>query len=117
MVGTLCAANPAISSAWLSLLQRRRQILDQIIRMLEPGREANESFAEPERGAHLRLQALMRRGGRMRHETLGIAEIVRDFCELQLVEHAECCGLPAFHLETDQRRATAHLLLHQSRLR
>ena len=58
------------------LLQRRGQILDQIVRMLEPRREADEALADAERGAVLRLQALMRRGRRMRDEALGVAEIV-----------------------------------------
>src|SRR6185369_16741781 len=111
--------HPTSASAWLAsrLLQRRRQILDQIVRMLEPRGEADEALADAERGAVFRLQALMRRGCRMRDEALGVAEIVRDLRELQLVEHAERGRLAALDLEADQRRAAAHLLLHQRGLR
>src|SRR5690349_24381665 len=52
------------------LLQRLRQILDQIVRMFQPRGEANESVADAEFGARLRRQALMGRGGRMRDEAL-----------------------------------------------
>src|SRR2546430_10794163 len=38
------------------LLQRRRKILDQIVGMLEPGRKANEAFADAELSARLRCQ-------------------------------------------------------------
>src|SRR5262245_39418851 len=58
------------------LLQRGRKILDQIIGMLEPGREADEALADAEFGARLRRQPLMRRGRRMGDEALGVAEIV-----------------------------------------
>src|SRR6478609_11788410 len=98
------------------LLQRRGQILDQIVRVLQPRREADEALADAERGAVLRLEALMRRGGRMRDEALGVAEIVRDLRQLEFVEHAERRLLAALDLEADQRRAATHLLLHQCSL-
>src|SRR3954470_20845688 len=101
----------------LRLLQRRREILDQIVGMLEPGGEADEALADAERGAVLRLEALVRRRRGMGDETLGVAEIVRDLRELELVEHAERRRLATLDLEADQRRAAAHLLLHQRGLR
>ena len=73
--------------------------------MLEPGREANETFADAEFGARLRRQPLMRRGRRMGDEALGVAKIVRDPRDLQAVEAAERTGLAALDLETDQGRA------------
>src|SRR3954467_4097091 len=85
--------------------------------MLKPRREADEALADAERSAVLRLEALMRRGGRMRDEALGVAEIVRDLGKLELVEHAERRLLAALDLEADQRRAAAHLLLHEGCLR
>src|SRR4051795_7493886 len=89
MVGTLRFDHPTMSNAWLRLLQRRGQILDQVVRVLKPRREADEALADAERGAVLRLEALMRRRCRMRDEALGVAEVVRDLGELELVEHAE----------------------------
>src|SRR6185312_2505739 len=99
------------------LLQRRRKILDQIIGMLEPGGEADKAFADAELGARLRRQPLMRRGRGMGDEALGVAEIVGDARDPQRVEAAERGLLAALDLEADQRRAGAHLLLHQLSLR
>src|ERR1700676_1841485 len=50
------------------LLQRRVQILDQIVRMFEPGRESDKTFADPEFSARLGRQPLMRGGGRVGDE-------------------------------------------------
>ena len=73
------SANPPYDSDGASrLLERRRQILDQIVRMLEADREADEAFADAELGAVLGLQPLVRRRRRMGDEALGVAEIVRD---------------------------------------
>src|ERR1700756_3556639 len=81
--------HPTIPRSWLRPLQRRRQILDQIIGMLESRGEADKTLADAERGAIFRLQALLRRGGRVCHEALGVAEIVGNLGKLELVEHAE----------------------------
>src|SRR5450755_2321953 len=99
------------------LCQRRLHILDQIIGMFEPDREADEAFADAEFGARLRCQSLMRRRGGMGDEALGVAEIVRNPRQLQSVEEAERARLAAPDLEADQGRAGAHLFFHQSRLR
>src|SRR6266446_2467819 len=58
------------------LLQRLLQILDQIVAVLEAGRESDKTFADAELGSRLRRQPLMRGGGRMGDEALGVAEIV-----------------------------------------
>src|SRR4029078_10091132 len=92
------------------LLQRLRQILDQIVCMLESRREANETVADAEFGARVRLEPLMRGGRGMRDKAFGVAEIVGDPRKLQRVEASERAGLAALHLEGDQRRAAAHLL-------
>src|SRR5579871_6295919 len=81
------------------LLQRLVEILDQVVGMLEPGGEADESFADAEFGAGFRLQSLMRGGGGMGDDALGVAEIVGDACELQRVEAAESGCLAALDLE------------------
>src|SRR2546429_9555386 len=83
------------------LPQRRLKILDQIIGMFEPGREANETFADAEFGARLRCQPLMRRRRGMRDEALGVAEIVGNPRDLQRVEAAERSLLAALDLEAD----------------
>src|ERR687896_535368 len=99
---TCCVATRVADSR---LLQRLRKILDQIIRMLEPGGEADKALADAELGARLRRQPLMRRGRRMGDEALGVAEIVGDARDLQRIEDAEGGGLAALDLEADQRRA------------
>ena len=66
-----------------ALLQRRLQILDQIVGMFEAGGVADEAVADPELGACFRRKPLMRRGRRMGDEALGVAEIVGDARELQ----------------------------------
>src|ERR1700753_3613129 len=107
----------AIRSESLGFRQRRIQILNQVIRMLQPGGEANETFADAELGTGLRRQPLMRRGGRMGDEALGVAEIVGNLGEPQAVERTERGGLAALDLEADQGRARAHLLLDGRGLR
>src|SRR5450432_736800 len=100
-----------------SFLQRRGEILDQVVGMFEAGGETDEALADAEFGAGLGRQPLMRGGRGMRDEALGVAEIVRDQRQLKGVEAAERRRLAALDLEADQRRAGAHLLLHHRRLR
>src|SRR6185312_2013214 len=94
----------------LHVLQRSVEILDYVIRMFESRGEADEAFADAEFGARLRREPLMRGRGGVRDQALGVAEIVGDPRELEPVETAEGARLAALHLETDQRRAGAHLL-------
>src|SRR2546430_14118438 len=86
-------------------LQRRIQILDQVVGMLEPGREAHETFADAELGARFRREPLMGCRGGVGGEALGVAEIVRGGRNLQPREEAEWAGLAALGLKTDPRRA------------
>src|SRR3974390_2666813 len=85
------------------LLQRRVQILDQVVRMFEPGRETYKALADAEFGARFRRQPLMRGGGGMGDEALGVTQIVRDARQLQCVEAAEGGGFAALDLEANQR--------------
>ena len=71
------------------LLQRRLQILDQIVAVFEPDREPDKALADAEFGARFGRQPLMRGGGGMGDEALGVAEIVGDPRDLQRVERAE----------------------------
>src|SRR4051794_35627196 len=59
-------------------IQSRQQILDDVVGMLEPDRQAHQAVADAEFGALLGLQSLVRRRGRMGNQALGVAEIVRD---------------------------------------
>src|SRR5258707_14329257 len=111
-----CNSPLAIRPLASRLLQRRLQILDQIVLMFKPGRESDKAFADPEFGARLRRQPLMRGGGGMGDEALGVAEIVGNPRYLQRVEAAERGRLAALDLEADQRRSAAHLLLDQGGL-
>ena len=61
--------------------------------------------------------ALVRGGRRMGDQALGVAEIVGDAHQLERVLERERALLAARHLERDQRRAAAHLLLHDRGLR
>src|SRR6476646_5803780 len=70
-------------------IQRRQQILDQVVRVLEPGREAHQPVADAELSALRRRQALVGGRGRMRDQALGVAQIVGDADELETVEEAE----------------------------
>src|SRR5260221_12040829 len=81
-------------------LQRRVQILDQVVAVFESGRESDQTFADPEFGARLRRQPLMRGGRRMGDEALGVAEIVGNPRNLQRVERAERGRLAALDLES-----------------
>src|ERR1035437_2135992 len=81
------------------LLQRRQQILDQIVAVFEAGREPDKTLADPEFGARLWRQPLMRGGRRMGDEALGVAEIVGNPPQLQPVESAERRRLAALDLE------------------
>src|SRR6478735_11568611 len=89
------------------LLQRLLQVLDQIVAVLEARRESDKAFADAEFGPGLRCKALMRGGGRMGDQALGVAEIVRDTRDLHRVETTERRRLAALDLEADQRRSGA----------
>ena len=89
------------------LLQRPQQILDQIVGVLEPDRQAHQPVADAELGALRRRQPLMRGGGRMRDQALGVAEIVGDGDQLEPIEEAEGAFLAALDLERDQVGAGA----------
>ena len=99
------------------LLQRRQQILDQVVGMLEAGRKPDQPVADAKLGALLRRQPLMRRRRRMRDQAFGVAEIVGDADQLQRVEKAERAFLAAFDFERAQRRAGPHLLCDDVGLR
>src|ERR1700726_172313 len=98
-------------------LQRLLQILDQIVAMFEAGGEPDKSFADAEFGARIRRQPLVRGGGRMGDEALGVAEIVGNPRDFERIETPERTRLAALDLESDQRRSGAHLLFHQCGLR
>src|SRR3974377_1628448 len=78
--------------------------------MLEAGGEADQSVPDAELRALLRREPLMRGCGRVSHQALGIAEIVGDTDQPQIVEEAEGAFLAARYLERAQRRSRAHLL-------
>src|SRR5450755_2510267 len=71
------------------LLQRGLQILNQVVLVLEPGGKSDKTFADAEFGARLRRQPLVRGGGGMGDEALGVAEIVGNPRDLQPVEGTE----------------------------
>src|SRR5687768_1889129 len=92
----------------LSGPERLRQILDQVLRILEPDRQPQHPVGDAEALPLLRREPLMRGGGGMGDEALRIAEIVRDVDELEAVQRAEGAFLSARQLERDQGRAAPH---------
>ena len=93
----------------LDCIQSHQQILDQIVWVLEAGREADQSIADAEFGALRGRQPLMRGRSWVRDQALGVAEIVGDADELQGIEEAEGALLAALDLERAQRRSRLHL--------
>src|SRR5690348_5168415 len=73
----------AVAAVALNRLQRRHHIVDQIVGMLEPARQADHAVADAELGALLRLEPLVRRRRRMGDQALGIAEVVGDAHKLE----------------------------------
>src|SRR5271165_486804 len=82
--------------------QRRQHVLDDVVGMLEPDREAYQAVADTEFGALRRSKPLMRRRRRMRDEALGVAEIVADANELERILETERGVLAAFDVERDE---------------
>src|SRR5580692_8624224 len=97
--------------------QRRHDVLDQVVGVLEAGGEAQEPVADAELVALRRREALVRGGGRVRDQALGVAEIVADAYQLERVLEAEGAGLAALDLERHQGRAAPHLLERHRGLR
>ena len=76
-----------------------------------------EIAADPGRGQARVVELGVRGGGRVGDQRLGIAEVVGDVDDLQLVEHLERPVLAAVELEGDDGAAAAHLPLGQVMLR
>ena len=62
----------------LRLLQPCVQILDQVVGMFEASGKADEAVADPEFAARFWRKPLVRGGGGMRDQALGVAEVVGD---------------------------------------
>src|SRR5918996_3943435 len=71
------------------LAQGLVEILDQVGRVLEPNREAQEVRVDAEVEALGLGEALVGRGGRMRDQRLGVPQVVRDADQAQAVQHLE----------------------------
>ena len=94
---------------------------DQIVGAFQPDRDADHAVAEPDRGAALRAHRPVSRRRRMGDKRFGVAEVVGDVDQPQLVEHFEGPllrgALRAVELEGDNRSAAGHLTLGQVVLR
>src|SRR5258708_11153943 len=91
-------------------VQRRQQVLDQIVGVLESGRKSDQPIPNAELRPLIRRKPLMCGRGRMRDQTLCIAEVVGDADQLQPIEETEGAFLAAFDFEGAKRRAGTHLL-------
>src|SRR4029079_8232604 len=88
-----------------------------ILDVFKPDGEAHAPVENAELGTLLWFQPLMRGGRRVRHEALGVAEIVGDLEDLERVHETEGLALPTLHLESDHWTATRHLPLGELSLR
>jgi hypothetical protein len=81
--------------------KHRIQRLSQIkIRSLSKAHaDPQHPLADPHFRAHCRRQAGMGCGGRVRHQRLGIADVVRNIDHLERVEHLVRGLTPAIDLE------------------
>src|SRR5258708_7861416 len=80
--------------------------------MFEPDRYTHQSVADAELGALWRREPLVRCRRRVRDQAFRVAEIVADANELERILKTERAALAAFDFKSNERRAAAHLLLH-----
>ena len=71
------------------LAQGLVDIGDQIVGAFQPDRDADHAVTEPDRGAALRAHRPVSRRRRMRDKRFGVAEVVGNVDQPQLVEHLE----------------------------
>ena len=95
----------------------RVEIGGEVLEGFEAHRKAQQAIANVELGARLRTDAVMRRGGRVRDQRLGVTEIVGNLDQAEGVLQREGAGLAALHLEGDHLSAAGHLPLGDVRLR
>src|SRR5437899_6860980 len=68
-------SRPAAPRSALRGAQPARQILDQVVGVLEPDRKADRARGDPRLGERRVAHAEMRRARRMDHERLGVADV------------------------------------------
>ena len=83
------------------------QVFLYVFGVLQSHRQAHLAVGDAHAGAFFRLQALVRRGGGMGDQALGVAQVVGNVDQLQGVEEAEGALAPAFDVEGDQGAAVA----------
>ena len=69
--------------------QRLVDVGDQVVGAFQPDRDADHAVAEPDRGAALRAHRPVSRGGRVGDQRFGVAEVVGDVDQPQLVQQLE----------------------------
>src|SRR5439155_11034543 len=92
--------------------QSRKHVIDNIVGMFEPDRHTHQSVADAELGALCWREPLVRRRCRVRDQAFRVTEIVADANELERILKTECAALAALDFKCNERRAAAHLLLH-----
>src|SRR6266516_6923338 len=80
--------------------------------MFEPDRYTHQSVANAELGALCWREPLVRRRCRVRDQAFRVTEIVADANKLERILKTERAALAAFDFKSNERRAAAHLLLH-----
>src|SRR6185503_14194929 len=93
----------SIRLRWRSPSPQRRQrvfeIVGEVLPVLQPYRQPQQTLRYAELLAGVFAEALMGGGGGVGDQALRIAEIVGDADDLQRVGDLECTGLPAIDLE------------------
>src|SRR5689334_22947539 len=84
-------------------LQCGEDIVDDIVGMFEPAREAQQAVADTTLRPRCRGKSLVCCRSRMCDETLCVSQIVADTNQPQRVLKPKGGRLPAFHLEGNQR--------------
>src|SRR5579863_5280454 len=89
--------------------ERLIEIGNEVGRVLEANRQAHQAVVDAERGALLRLEAVMGGGGGVRDQALAVSEVVRDQDEPERILETERALLATRHRERHHRAAAAHL--------
>src|SRR5207253_8992189 len=83
--------------------ERLVEIGDQIVRILDPDRDADQIVADPERGLRRGRDRQMGHRGRRARQRLGAAEADREMGDPQRIEEGEALPLATLQIEREGR--------------
>src|SRR5687768_15112615 len=94
-------------------VERAAKIAFEVVRILDPDREAHEAFADPERRALLRAELEERHQRRLLDETLDAAQTRRELGDRDPVDEPRACLESAAQLERHHAAAPREVALRQ----